>query len=299
MRLTDDDDPQQREMTAATRIASLLDGIDAEIDTLAADLTSLYRERIPVYALVARDDIERNTRAVLDIVVRQVRSDSPRINESELAMLARRWSAQQIPLEFVAHSIQVGARRLATVIRARAAERGFSSAVIDDLQDIMWHWATSYAAVINSVLQENAVSTAARRSTFMRRLIERAHPSLSLPAVLAENGIDADRTYHVAVADAEDPDFTSEVLARLRVRCGLAGAPVFDAVVDACVVALLPTVPADLEVSALVAVGPPTPPSDIGASYRQARRTLEIAQRFGRRGVLSPADLGTSTSRRR
>lgn len=54
----------------------------------------------------------------------------------------------------------------------------------------MWQWATSYSAVVSALMQENAVSLAAHRSTFMRRLLEGAHPSAALPTLLAEHGVD-------------------------------------------------------------------------------------------------------------
>ncbi|MGU3292686.1 PucR family transcriptional regulator [Williamsia sp. M5A3_1d] len=281
-----------REREAAARIASLIDDAEVEIDGMAAELTALYRERIPVYDLIARDEIERNTRAVLEMVLRQVRSDSPQINTVELTELARLWSTQQIPLELVAHSIQVGARLLAKVIRERATARGMAPEVIDDLQDMMWHWATSYSAVINAVLQEDAVSLAARRSTFLRRLLEGEYAAASLPARLAEHGVRPDVHYSVACAEHDDPRFGSDVRATVRLRCAARDIPVVDAVVDSHYVALLPDVPDDLVVDALVAVGPPEVPANAGSSYRRARHTLDIAARFGRTGIVELADLG-------
>ncbi|GAA1457008.1 hypothetical protein GCM10009619_08530 [Williamsia maris] len=292
MTRVDDDTSGRREREVAGHIASLVDDAEGEIDSMAAELTALYRKRIPVYDLIARDEIERNTRAVLHIVLRQVRSDTPQINTTELAELARRWSTQQIPLELVAHSIQVGARLLAKIVRARATEQGMSPEVIDDLQDMMWHWATSYSAVINAVLQEDAVSLAARRSTFLRRLVEGEFVPTSLPARLAEHGVQPDHRYRVVCADHDDPRFDSEVRATIRLRCGSRDVPVVDAVVDSYYVALLPSLPDDLELGALVAVGPAELPVDAGTSYRRARHTLDIAARFDRTGLVHLAGLG-------
>lgn len=288
----DDDTSGRREREVAGHIASLLDDAEDEIDSMAAELTALYRERIPVYDLIARDEIERNTRAVLQIVLRQVRSDTPQINTTELTELARRWSTQQIPLELVAHSIQVGARLIAKIVRARATERRMSPEVIDDLQDMMWHWATSYSAVINAVLQENAVSLAARRSTFVRRLVDGEFAPTSLAARLSEHGVRPDHHYRVICADHDDSRFDSEVRATIRVRCGTREIPVVDAVVDSWYVALVPSLPADLDLDVLVATGPAALPSDAGSSYRRARHTFDIASRFDRTGVVHLADLG-------
>lgn len=287
-----DERTRDHERQTAARIASLVDAADIEVDSIAAELTELYRESIPVYDLVARDEIERNTRAVLDIVVRQVRSDSPTVNTAELTELVRRWSNQQIPLELVAHSIQVGARRLAKIVRGRASVQGLSPDVLDDIADMMWQWATSYSASVNAVMQENAVSHAAHRSTFMRRLLEGTHPPAALPALLTAQGISGDHRYRVACADFDDPRFTSDVQATIRLRCATTELPVFDAVVDGYFVGLLPTVPADLAIDALIAVGPAEPAANADVSYRQARRTMDIAARFSRSGVVDLARLG-------
>lgn len=292
MTQADDERTQRRERDAAARIASLVDQADSEIDSIAADLTDLYRESIPVYDLVARDEIARNTRAVLDIVVRQVRSDSPEVTTDDLTELVRRWSDQQIPLELVAHSIQVGARRLSKIIRTRASLRGMSIDAIDDIQDMMWHWATSYSAAVNAVMQETAVSRAALQSTFMRRLLHGSHPPTTLPAMLTEHGIVESQRYRVACADFNDPLFTSDARATLRLRCATTDIPVFDAVLDASFVALLPTLPDDLAIEALVAIGPAEFPSNMNLSYRQASRTFDIASRYRRTGVVDLARLG-------
>ncbi len=282
-----------RERETAARIASLVERSESEIGVIAADLTELYRESIPVYDQVARDEIERNTLAVLDIVVRRVRSGSPTDTIEELTELVRRWSDQRIPLELVAHSIQVGARRLSKIIRERAAVQGLSTDAIDDIQDMMWHWATSYSAVVNAVMQEKAVSLAARRSTFLRRLIDGTHSPATLPALLAEHGITGEHLYRVACADIDDPRFTSDVRATLRVRCRTTDVPVFDGVVDSAFVALLSSIPDDIDIGdAVVAVGPAALPRDANQSYRQARRNLEIATRFHRTGVVDLVQLG-------
>ncbi|KQU45880.1 hypothetical protein ASG84_11310 [Rhodococcus sp. Leaf278] len=284
---------RDRERDTAARIAALVEPGDIEIDAIAADLTELYRTSIPVYDLVARDEIERNTRAVLDIVLRQVLGgDAPTVDPAELTELVRRWSVQQIPLELVAHSIQVGARRLSTIIRARAELQGISSDVVDDVQDMMWHWATSYSAVVNAVMQENAVSLAAHRSSFMRRLLDGVHTPAALPALLAEHRIVADHRYYVACADFDDPRVTSDVVATLRLRAATREIPVFDAVVDSYFVALLPMKPDIPDVEAVIAVGSAELPSDAAASYQQARRTLDVATRFGRMGIVNLAHLG-------
>ena len=115
-----DDAGSIREREIAGRIASLVTDAEQELDAVAADLTALYRSSIPVYDSVAYEEVQHNTRAVLDIVLQRVRSDTPSVDEQGVSDLIRQWADQKIPLELVAHSIQLGARELFKLIRHRA-----------------------------------------------------------------------------------------------------------------------------------------------------------------------------------
>ena len=57
-----EDSDTTRERAIAARISSLIAGADVELDSVASRLTDLYRQRIPLYDSVAREEVERNTR---------------------------------------------------------------------------------------------------------------------------------------------------------------------------------------------------------------------------------------------
>lgn len=288
--MTDRDAVREKEI--AGRIASLMSAADVELDAVAADLTALYRTSIPVYDQVSRDEIERNTRAVLDIVVARVRSDSPSVNTQDVVELVRAWADQRIPLELVAHSIQLGARELFKLVRHEAAHRNLSSESIDDMQDMMWDWATSYSAAVSSVMQERAVSGAVRRADLIRQLIEGSYVPAALEDDAREHRIVLDHDYQVACVAWNDSPAASDVRSMLRIRCGTATLPVVDAVIDRHLVALLPVSPMGLDARVAVGVGNAERPAEAMASYRRARYALDLATSFGKTGVLDLAALG-------
>ncbi|WP_407726593.1 PucR family transcriptional regulator [Rhodococcoides fascians] len=281
-----------RERAIAARISSLIAGADVELDSVASRLTDLYRQRIPLYDSVAREEVERNTRAVLDIVVWRVQSNSPSVDESDVTELVRRWADQAIPLELVAHSIQLGARELFKIIRHNAAEQNLPTDAVDDMQDMMWEWATSYSAAVNTVMQERAVTGAIRRSDLIRQLVENSYLPSSLAGDAQEHGIDLSHSYRVACIVWDDTVTASDARALLRMRCRGEVLDVVDAVIDGRLIALLPIVPERLESEIAIGVGDARQPSDARSSYQQAQRALSLATMFGRTGLVDLAALG-------
>lgn len=282
--------PREREIAA--RIASLVTDADLQLDAVASDLTSLYRRSIPVYDSVAHAEVQRNTRAVLDIVLWRVRSDSPAVNEGDVINLVRQWADQKIPLELVAHSIQLGARELFKLIRRNAVDQRLATDVIDDMQDMMWEWATSYSAAVNTVMRERAVTGATQRADLIRQLVEGSYVPASVENDASQHGIDLGHRYTVACVFWNDSSLVSDVRAMLRLRCSTDDLQVVDAVIDGFLVALLPVVSERLVASVAVGLGDARPASDARASYAQARHALELAARFARTGVVDLVSLG-------
>lgn len=281
-----------REREIAARIASLVTDAELHLDAVASDLTSLYRRSIPVYDSVAHAEVQRNTRAVLEIVLWRVRSDSPAVNERDMMDLVRRWADQKIPLELVAHSIQLGARELFKLIRRNAVDQRLSTDVVDDIQDMMWEWATSYSAAVNTVMRERAVTGATRRADLIRHLVEGSYLPASVERDAREHGIRFDHRYTVACVNWGDSSLISDIRAMLRLRCRTDDLEVVDAVIDGCLVALLPVVPDRLASSVAIGLGDDRPASDARASYGQARQALELATRFARTGPVDLVSLG-------
>lgn len=276
----------------ATRIAAIISEVDPELNDIAADLTRLYRANIPVYDRVDADSIERNTHRVLRMVVRQMRGDAETAGFQELATLARAWAEQQIPLDLVAHSVQLGARRIFELIRQRATAQAVPAADIDQMQDLTWEWATASATAVHLVLQERAVTVATRRADFLRRLLDGDIPPAVVAAEARGHGLDPGHRYHVACAEWQETARASELLATLRIQGSTTELPVLDTVIDDHLVALLPRTPTEFAHAAPVAIGPAAPPADAPHSYRHARRILNIANRFHRNGLIDETTLG-------
>ncbi|MGU3435876.1 PucR family transcriptional regulator [Actinomycetes bacterium M1A6_2h] len=290
--MTDDDGRAAREHKVAAQISSLIVEADVELDSIAADLTTLYRKRIPVYDSVAHDEVQRNTRAVLDIVILRLCSDTPAVNEHDVTDLVRTWAGQKIPLELVAHSIQLGARELFKLIRRNALSHNVATTDIDDMQDMIWEWATSYSAVVNAVMQERAVSGATRRADLIRQLIDGSYVPSSLDANAREHGIALDHPYRVACVDWNETSTLSDVRSMLRIRCATGSLVVVDAVIDNHLVALLPTLPEQLSATVSIGIGLARPAAEARLSFREAERALTLARTFGRTGARDLAALG-------
>ncbi|MFE5284895.1 PucR family transcriptional regulator [Nocardia sp. NPDC056611] len=282
--------PDRRRVAA--QIATLISEVDPELRQISAELTNLYRDNIPVYDQVDPDSIEQNTHVVLQIAVRHLRSDLAQSGFDELATLARVWADQQIPLELVAHSIQIGARRIFAIIRERAISRAIPAHTIDAMQDLMWEWATASATAVHMVLQDHAIAGATRRADFLHRLVDGSLSPGAL-AIEAENyRLDPDHLYRIAYASWSETNTASELLAYLRARGSTSKLPVVDTVIDGHLVALLPRTPEDKPQMGTVALGSSKPLAEASLSYRHAREALELANRHGRIGLVDLATLG-------
>ncbi|MDZ7910670.1 MAG: hypothetical protein U5O16_02355 [Rhodococcus sp. (in: high G+C Gram-positive bacteria)] len=287
-----DDDRATREREIAAQIAALVADAEPQLDVIAADLTALYRKRIPLYDSIAHEEVQRNTRALLDIVVWRLSSDTPAAVEHDVADLVRQWAGQKIPLELVAHSIQLGARELFKLIRHNAMKRDLATSVIDDMQDVVWEWATSYSAVVNAVMQERAVSGATRRADLIRQLIEGSYVPSSLAENAREHGIALDHPYRVACVSWNETSVVSDVRAMLRIRCTSGDRAVVDAVIDNHLVALLPALPDQLDAPVPIGIGRAGAAAEARLSFDQAERALHLAESFGRTGTLDLVALG-------
>ncbi|MFE5479904.1 PucR family transcriptional regulator [Nocardia sp. NPDC055165] len=283
--------PHRRKIAA--RIAAMIAEVDPALNEMAADLTRLYRDNIPVYDQVDAASIETNTRAVLRIVVAQLGDEgAAHAGFDELTTLARTWADQQIPLDLVAHSLQIGARRIFELIRRRAATHGVPAAEIDEMQDLTWEWATASATAVHRVLRERAVAGAARRADFLRSLVDGTVAPAVLRAEARDHRLDPEHRYRIACAAWNGTAAATDLLAALRARGSTAKLPVVDTVVDQHLVALLPRTPDALPEGSVVAVGSAVLLGDATASYRQARRAFDLAVRHGRSGLVDLGSLG-------
>jgi hypothetical protein len=276
-------------------LATLVAAIEPQLDELAADLTKLYQAKIPVYVHFDPAVIYANTRLILGLVSTQLSDDSQSLSTDSLASLARHLADQGIPLDPVAHSVQLGARRISGILRERAVELGVSDHVAADVQELAWDWATEGAAVIHAVERDLAVASATRRADFLRQLVA----GNLAPAVLADHArlhhLDLSVAYRVACMRPPAGGSLSDVVTVLRVHGATQELPVVDAVVDGMLIAVMPRVPDTVRQPVPVGLGPAVNLTDASRSYAQARLTLHIAEQHDLTGVLELADLGPRT----
>lgn len=273
------------------QVDALLSGVEPQLEVIAADLTRLYQQRMPAYDQADQATIQQNTLNVLKLVVGQLKNSAQLWSTHGLADLVRAW-AGQIPLDLVAHSIQLGARRTFAMVRDHAIAAGLSAAEISAVQDQMWEWATEASAVIHALQQERAISGATRRADFLRQLLAGALAPSALATEAPLHRIDSGHDYLVACTVWEDSTECSDLAAGLRVRGATSELPVVDAILDGRLVALLPQWPDGVTTRRTVGIGSAVPVTDAGASHRQATRALEVASQHGIGGVTELASLG-------
>lgn len=276
-------------------VDELRHSVDSKLDDLAAELTDLYQRKIPVYEHYDPEVIRGNTRMVLDMVVSQISDADQTLTVHTLADLARTLDSQGIPLEPVAHSIQLGARRIFGLIRNRAEELEVAPADLADIQDLAWEWATEGAAVIQQVQRDLAVAGAARRSDFARKLVAGDLPPTVLRQQTALYHLDTSTPYYIACLSLPDSGMLAEVVTALRLLGSTSNLQVFDAVVDGLVIALLPRHPGTVEHEVPIGLGPARGLDDASGSFAIARRALDIAQHHHVAKLVDLADLGPLT----
>lgn len=277
---------------ALSRIAEQVDAVEPMVGQIAADLTRLYRDTIPVYAQVDAQSIEHNNATVLHVVLGAWRRRAPQESVTQIAALARIWIDQHIPLQLVAHSVQVGARRLFHEIRAAAVNHGVPVEEIFAMQDSVWQLANDYATAIHSVQQDHALAGAARRIQFVRGLVTGGLADTDLSDDARTFRLDLGHAYRVACARWRDQPADADLVAALRLRGARSGLDVIDAVFDGHCVALVPHRPDSIALDVAVGLGEPALPGEAAASYRQARSALTTAIRCGRTGLIALSDLG-------
>ncbi|MFD4352660.1 PucR family transcriptional regulator [Nocardia sp. NPDC058518] len=235
--------------------------------------------------------IEANSLAVLRMVIGQLRDPDRTSSLDGVAALAREWADQQIPLELVAHSIQLGGRKIFALIREEAGALGLPADEVDAVQGLAWDWATALSAAVYSVQQERAVVGAARRADFLRTLVQGTMPLSALAADAPRYRVDPNHLYRVACTDWDDTAMSSDILAALRTNGATTELPVIDAVIDGQLIALLPRRP-DGTTRRPVGIGPATLPHEAHSSYAHACDALAIALEHGELGYVDLASLG-------
>ncbi|MGW5455778.1 PucR family transcriptional regulator [Nocardia sp. NPDC003979] len=268
-----------------------------ELDMLAAELTDLYRDSIPTYDQVPPESVQRNTRTVLALAMQQLReAGSTRTSDGEFADLIRDLADQQIPLELVAHSLHLGARRLLEAVRQRSDALGIPAEALQDFHEMAWEWATHHAALVHAVQQERAVAHAlhfaADRSALVADIVLGRRAWDQLRVQLDEYKLDPNHSYHVLCADREDSMMAREMVTRVRTLGATARRPVVDAIVDNYFIALMARDPGSFSAPHAVGVGPALPLHRATESHGEAMLAITIANAVHQRGRVDLVTLG-------
>jgi DNA-binding CsgD family transcriptional regulator len=278
---------------AVAKIALVL---EPQMPRIAAELTSVYREQIPRYAEVPAPDIEENTLATLDIVLQSlIRGQVPGAADFEqIASQARRW-APVIPLDLIARSFQIGARRLVALVQENAQALGIRPRVLVQLQDLAWDWAIISTAVLGDVQREHAVAIArhdaSRRADFLRDLASGRMSARRLAEESRLHGLDLDVPYVAVCAECSDAATASALEVKVRSSGATSEHRVLQTVVDGRFLAIAPRRPRAPD-GITVAVGPATLLNEAHVSFREARDALATAHAFGITGTVDLSALG-------
>jgi hypothetical protein len=272
--------------------------LESQLEEMAVELAGVYRKTLGGYERLTERDVQRCTRAVLRVVVAQLRSgERPGERErEELLALAGGWAEAGLDVDTTARAFQIGARHLIGVVREQVAQddaaavEAFSASV-----DLAWEWSLLSGEVLSEVQRERTLRQARRdvnlRAEFLRDLAGgRVSPERLADAADAY-GLDLELPYVTTCALAA----SSAVASRLEVELRFSGATDTHRVVlatnDGELLALCPRTPTASQASTL-ATGPPALLSDAAASFTEARHVLETATAFHRTGVVGLAALG-------
>lgn len=266
---------------------------DAQIERVVAELRQLIIE----YQAVPHSEVRTSTLAIVSTVLSLI--PAQRIDVADLAPLgelARRRAEQGFPPEALTRSIQLGSRLVLEEIDRLAAEVGVGTAMMLDVHDATWQFATDAAAVIATINHEIAVDIGQResghRADFLRAVLRGALPPQQITVEARNFGLDPAVRYHPLRArptDRRDEDRVSLLIRRTSTTH--AHRPLL-AVVDGDLVGLVPQRPTVGDQPMLIALGDAAPITMVAESFRAASLALDAAQAFGRTGVVTLEDLG-------
>jgi hypothetical protein len=200
--------------------------LESQLEEMAVELAGVYRKTLGGYERLTERDVQRCTRAVLRVVVAQLRSgERPGERErEELLALAGGWAEAGLDVDTTARAFQIGARHLIGVVREQVAQddaaavEAFSASV-----DLAWEWSLLSGEVLSEVQRERTLRQARRdvnlRAEFLRDLAGgRVSPERLADAADAY-GLDLELPYVTTCALAA----SSAVASRLEVELRFSG----------------------------------------------------------------------------
>ncbi|MEN0011825.1 MAG: helix-turn-helix domain-containing protein, partial [Solirubrobacteraceae bacterium] len=216
-----------------------------------------------------------------------------------------RWTATLLPLELIARSFQIGARRVVALAQNVADDLRLGAPTLLALQDRAWQWATLNMAVVGDVQRTQQVAAARRDGALRAALIAQLRGGRSTPEELADVaallGLDPEHGY---VAVVGTPDTAGLAEAGLRRSGATTALRVVHAVVDGRLFALAPGEPrlGPGVVESPIGVGRRRAIAEAHLSFAEAEHAERTAAAFGIAGLvdlemLAPLPMVTSTER--
>lgn len=273
-------------------VARLLALVAGDLEGLAAELTDLYVAKIPAYARFDREVVEANTLTLIRAVVDQLADPDGRLGLDGVVEQGRAWANDRVPLEHVGQSLQLGARRVVQLLREHADLLQIRPDDLAVVQDLAWEWAIEGAAVLQALQRDVVAAGADLRADLVRRIVNGEVTPAELEERATTLGLATSSPYRVACVAADASGVFSDILASLRLHGSTHELPVVTALVDGMTVALLPRTPDQARLDAAIGLGPFAPLGAAAASFLEARRALQIAERHGLSGVFELTDLG-------
>lgn len=287
--------PSDPDLAAAFhRVADLL---EAQMDSIAADLTDAYRDSLPGFADVSWSDIHAGTRRSMEVIVRALRRGvAPGEEDAEnLRVLARRWGATELPLESIGRSFHVGSRRAVWLIGAHADDLGLDARSMFAVQDALWQWVWLGSSVIADLVHEQALAEArldaTRLADFLRDLASGRMTEERLSADAALYGLDLSQQYVAVYASPNGARQGSLLEAKIRQSGATSTHRVLQTIVDRTLLGVAPRRPTAPEGIAM-GVGPPVLLNAARESFAEAWEALATAEAFSMTGTFDFTTVG-------
>ena len=283
---------------AIPALKTLVDRYTEDFDQHIDVLVDTMRDRIAEYHAVPAEEIRAFAEAIVPVVIAQLPALTINpLDVEPLAVLARLRAEQGFPPEALTRSIQIAAREVLREIDKLGAEQGLDAAVMLQVHDLSWQFATEAAAVIATINHDIALEMgrreSGRRADFLRDIVRGALPAQQIKVESTDFGLDPTIPYYPVRARPSSSREENRISLLIERTCATHTHRPVLALVDGDVVAVAPQ-PPTVEGSAalLIAVGEPAELTDIVESFRAATLALSPGLAFGRTGIVTLDDLG-------
>ena len=293
-----------RGFAQSAALATLIDQfapVAAELERVADDLidriTAALRAEVPSFAPIAYSGL----REVVSVHVRRGLEASQgdaapsEADLEEAAVIGREAARFGIPPEEALQAMRVGVRIFWLECVQLGAERGLDPGTLIGAAELIWAWADEVGLAVvrghREIGLEEAVYLERQRCAFLLGVLQGSVTGTEMRGGADLYGLALDRDYVPVRARAFGAARPAAHCERaLRYAVGRSDAGSFCAV-DEDLVGIVAARPEVDDSQVLVGIGGAAPLAEIGPSYADAVRALEVGARFGMRGVVSLDDL--------